>query len=85
MAAYVVELLRLADRLGRYYETACNYSLTPTQDTRVTKLEERVRTVCTELGIGAKFNADPRGYPVKLLLPNGDFNTWGGKEEGWGI
>ena len=83
--AYTVELLRLADRLHRYYEAACNYGLTATQDVRVTHLEERARAICVVLGIEVKFNGDPRGYPVKLLLPSGDYNTWGGKEEGWGI
>jgi hypothetical protein len=81
-----VELLRLADRLHRYAEAACNYQLTPAQEKRVEHLEARVQAICCdELGIGVKFNGDPRGYAVKLLLPSGDYNTWGGKEDGWGI
>lgn len=30
-------------------------------------------------------NRDPRGYPVKLELPSGRYNTWGGAEGGFGI
>jgi len=80
-----VELLRLADRLHRYAEAACNYQLTPAQEKRVATLETRVNAICAELGIGVHHNGDPRGYAVKLLLPSGDYNTLGGKEEGWGI
>lgn len=28
---------------------------------------------------------DPRGYCLKLHLPDGSYNTWGGKESGYGI
>ena len=83
----VVELLAYAQRLHHYAETACNYGLTPAQEKRVTNLETKVKAICADLdlAISVKFNGDPRGYAVKLMLPSGDFNTWGGKEEGWGI
>jgi hypothetical protein len=85
IAAGAVELLRLADRLQRYAEAACNYQLTINQEHRVGRLEKRVREICQGWGIGVKFNGDPRGYVVRLMLPNGSYNTWGGKAEGWGI
>jgi len=80
-----VELLQLADRLQRYAEAACNYQLTETQEKRVATLEARVRAICSDWGFRVKFNGDPRGYVVRLLLPDGSYNTWGGREEGWGI
>ena len=84
IAQGTVELLRLADRLQRYAEAACNYQLTPAQEARIAKLEARVKTICDGWGIGVKFNGDPRGYVVRLLFGE-RYNTWGGKEEGWGI
>lgn len=85
IAQRAVELLRLADRLQHYAEAACNYSLTPAQEKRVATLEARVLAICAELGLRVTFNGDPRGYAVKLHLPSGHYNTWGGREEGWGI
>lgn len=32
-----------------------------------------------------KFTGDPRGFCFKFLFPSGRYNTWGGKEEGYGI
>lgn len=81
----VVNLFSIADRLHKYAETACNFSLTDRQEKRVDALEKRAIAHAAALGVTLKFNGDPRGYAVKVMLPNGDYNTWGGKEEGWGI
>src|SRR2546426_5365803 len=70
IAGGTVELLRLADRLQRYAEAACNYSLTATQEKRVATLEARVKAICDGWNIRVKFNGDPRGYVVRLLLPD---------------
>ena len=45
---------------------------------------------CTTTPMIVKFKdgrttAIPRGYVVKLHLPSGKHNTWGGKESGYGI
>jgi len=85
VAREVAELMALAGRLNRYNETECTYGLTANQQKRVEGLEKRVQGICKELGIGVKFNGDPRGYAVKLLLPSKAYNTWGGEGEGWGI
>lgn len=85
VASGAVELLRLADRLHHYAEAACSYSLTATQEKRVTTLEARVKEICDGWNIKVKFNGDPRGYVVKLLLPDESYNSWGGKGEGWGL
>ena len=81
----VASLMAYAQRLNHYNETECNYGLTPAQEKRVVNIEAKVKAICDVLGVGVKFNGDPRGYAVKLILPSGDYNTWGGKEEGWGI
>lgn len=36
-------------------------------------------------GVVPIFGGDPRGYTVKLLLPDGTYNTWGGFECGLGV
>ena len=42
--------------------------------------EKRVEAIAAKLGIGVKFNGDPRGGYICLILPNGDRNaldnTW---------
>ena len=77
-------LIMLAKRLNRYNETECNYGLTERQQKNVERLEKRVRDALPPQ-IGVTFNGDPRGYAVKLHFASGAYNTWGGKEEGWGI
>jgi hypothetical protein len=58
-------------------------------DDRIERQKESVRKrvveICGELGIRPNFSGDPRGYTVKLHLPSGRYNTWGGQEEGWGV
>lgn len=49
------------------------------------RTERRVHTLAARMGATVKFNGDPRGYVVKLTLPSGRYNTWGGKGEGYGI
>lgn len=36
-------------------------------------------------GIKPIWNTDPRGFAVKLLLPDGTYNSWGGREHGYGV
>lgn len=45
----------------------------------------RISEVCTEFGIIWRHSGDPRGYTVKVHLPSGKGNTWGGDAEGWGV
>jgi phage/plasmid primase-like uncharacterized protein len=55
-------------------------------DTR-DELRDRLKAIAEKHGIDLKgrVTGDPRGYCLKLHLPNEDHNTWGGKEEGYGI
>ena len=32
-----------------------------------------------------RFHGDPRGYVLKIMLPSGRYNTWGGAESGYGV
>lgn len=47
---------------------------------RAAALFERYKIDC-----GIEVTGDPRGYCLKLHLPDGSYNTWGGKEAGYGI
>lgn len=52
---------------------------------RADRIEDRIDEHARDRGATATFSGDPRGYVVKLHLPSGRHNTWGGKEEGYGI
>ena len=42
------------------------------------RLEERVTALCAPHGIKPVFSGDPRGAVVKLKLPSGKTDDWGG-------
>ena len=84
-AALAWALLDLAPIYGRIQETACNRSLTTEEARTEVRTEESIRGIAKELGCGVQFGGDPRGYTVKLMFPDGHFNTWGGKESGFGV
>lgn len=33
----------------------------------------------------ATVSGDPRGYCLRVVMPQGDYNTWGGAEHGYGF
>ena len=39
------------------------------------QIEKRIATLASELGIVANFGGDPRGFTVKLQLPDGAYNS----------
>ena len=47
--------------------------------------ERRITELCAPFDLVPHFGGDPRGYTVKLQLPSGAHNTWGGSEEGYGV
>ena len=49
------------------------------------RTEARLKDLCRHYGFGLNLGGDPRGFAVKLILPTGRYNTWGGKEEGYGV
>jgi hypothetical protein len=85
-ASDAAELCRLAKSLSRLNEIGCNNGLTERQEQRKQKLQERIKTVldCTGLILN-HFESDPRGYAVYLDLPDGSYNSFGGRECGYGI
>ena len=52
---------------------------------RSAQLEKRMLAILKPYGFDATFGGDPRGFTVKLKLPSGASNTWGGSEDGYGV
>ena len=80
------ELCRLASSLNRLNEIACNDGLTERQERRKQNLQTRIKTVLERAGLVLNhFNSDPRGHAVYVDLPDGSYNSFGGRECGYGI
>lgn len=76
-------LMTLAREHGRLQELACSQEMPDDYDTEI---EAQIRDLCERvIGCRVKFGGDPRGYTVKVFLPSGRYNTWGGESEGWGV
>ena len=58
-------------------------------ETRLSRQQERceakIRALCEQFTLPVTLGGDPRGYTVKVKLPSGAYNTWGGLEEGYGV
>ena len=52
---------------------------------RAHQLEKRMLAILRPYGFDVTFGGDPRGFTVKLKLPSGASNTWGGSEDGYGV
>lgn len=66
--------------LQHYAECECNGELTPRQVSR----QRRLASILSDwYGDALKVGGDPRGYVVKIKLPSGRSNNWGG--EAWGV
>jgi hypothetical protein len=74
-----------AARLARLAVDDCNYGLTEKQEREKATSRKLIAKELKPYGITCNFSGDPRGYVVKCRLPSGKYNTWGGKESGWGI
>ena len=55
------------------------------QEALLDRRMEKIKREHDLTGLTWDITGDPRGYCLKLHTPNGDHNTWGGKESGWGV
>lgn len=78
------ELMRLARKCAHFAEAACG-ELSPRQAALDEANDRRIEELCEAFGASVLIQGDPRGFTVKLLLPSGSYNTWGGHENGWGV
>jgi len=76
-------ILRNAATLQRHAVIACNRQTTPGENRNALRAENRLVEACGPWGIKPKLNGDPRGCVVKLVLPSGRWNGWGGAEDGY--
>jgi hypothetical protein len=77
---------KMARSLHRLAEIECNGETTPRQAKRTENLERDVAALLIACGATAVHqNGDQRGYAVNAVFPTGDYNTWGGKDDGFGI
>jgi len=83
--AHIRALLRWSATHNRLQVEECNRELTAKEQRKEKRAEEVIATICRNYQIRPVFGGDPRGHTVKLLLPNGKYNTWGGAECGWGV
>lgn len=92
----LVELIgrleRATNAYARLAAVECDRSLTDREQRRAERLGVTLGELAKSLGVGLRLTTgDPRGFVVKLLIPNPNhpgqnyYNTWGGSEEGWGI
>ena len=80
-------ILRNAATMQRLAERACSVDMGEKQaaieEKQDERCQERIRKACEPWGIKPNFQGDPRGAVVKLLLPSGRWNSWGGREDGF--
>ena len=76
-------ILRNAATLDRLAVKQCNDPWTDCDERQVEQARARIDEACKPWGIVAAYSRDPRGAVVKLLLPSGRYNSWGGAEEGF--
>ena len=56
---------------------------TPRVQVQILKAQQRISAACEPWSIKPNYQGDPRGCCVKLILPSGRWNSWGGKEDGF--
>lgn len=81
----MTRIVQLAKQHHTMQERACNGEMTDAHETRLLNIENEIAERAGALGLKAHFDGDPRGFTVKLHAANGAYNTWGGKETGYGI
>lgn len=78
-----------AARYATIQERWCNEEMsdrtTAALEAKEGRIEQRIRKLLRPYGITVTFGGDPRGFTVKLHLPSGKYNSWGGRESGFGI
>jgi hypothetical protein len=80
-AAHAETLIRFGRAIQRFNETACNVGLTDAQEKQRERKVEAIRGyLAKEFGPGFSvfINGDPRGAALKLRVPSGANNDFGG-------
>jgi hypothetical protein len=78
-------LMRYAATAQRYATLECNRGLTTAERERCNANRLRIAAWQVLAGMSVDIDGDPRGYVVKVHFPDGSYNTWGGRESGYGV
>lgn len=74
---YIIEdLQKISKRLHTQDENACNYGLTPRQETRVKNLKQKAQELAQKLGLHAYHQGDPRGCSLYLVENTKDIEQY---------
>jgi hypothetical protein len=80
------KICNVARSLRRLNDTACNSGVNQRQETRMRSLQQKLQNALDRAGLTLNhFESDPRGYAVYINLPDGSYNSFGGREHGYGI
>jgi hypothetical protein len=72
-------LRRCEMQLNKLNEVECSGDLSPAQLRTRTAYQREAKRDAKELGCSVRFNGDPRGAAIRLLLPDGRSNNWDGE------
>jgi hypothetical protein len=72
-------LMRYAATLQRLAEDDCNYLWTDVQERKRRSLTNKAMELCCELDCVAIFSSDPRGAVLKIRVPSGYSDSFGGE------
>jgi hypothetical protein len=78
-------LMRLGASRARLAEHDCNVGLDDRGKRKLANIDNRIVALLANTKIKANLGGDPRGHTVKLILPSGTHNTWGGAEDGYAV
>ena len=82
-------LIRYGRTLHGLAERACNGYHDDDEanrdDAKARRLEEKAGKIAAEYGGTVETQGDPRGACLRLHLPTGVYNTWGGMEAGYAV
>lgn len=81
----VTHLLTLANRYQVLMTIACNNDVGDKFAQEEYELENALRAYVGGPITAVNLSGDPRGFTVKLILQSGEYNSWGGKESGYGV
>jgi len=73
------DLIKYGRSINNLNVQACNYGLSEKQEKRRAKIEKHINQIASVICTTIKINTDPRGSALKIKMPSGYNNDWGGE------
>lgn len=70
-------LMRYGATHNRLMVEYCNVGQSPERESKLTRTEQAIQKIVKSFGAIARFQGDPRGNTVKIVVPDGYTNDWG--------